>query len=176
MLLLAPLGGASLPRRSPEYAVKLTTGRQLLLSTYRGKVVVLMFVATDCSHCQTTSQLMERIQKEYRPRGLQTIAVAFNDLAMMLVPGFISQTGASFPVGYDRRESVFAYLQRPVTMQTYVPIMVFIDRQGMIRGQYIGDDKFFAEPEKNIRATLETLLKEPAVTQPAATKAPPKSK
>ena len=43
--------------------------------------------------------------------------------------------------------------------------MVFIDRQGMIRGQYIGDDKFFENPEKNIRSTLETLLKEPAATQ-----------
>lgn len=176
MLLLAPLVGATLPRRSPEFAVKLTTGRQLLLSTYRGKVVVLMFVSTDCSHCQTTSQLMESIQKEYRPRGLQTMAVAFNDMAMMLVPGFISKTGATFPVGFGARESVFAYLQRSLTIQTYVPIMVFIDRQGMIRGQYVGDDKFFENPEKNIRGMLETLLKEPAANPPGVSQAPPKSK
>jgi thiol-disulfide isomerase/thioredoxin len=176
ILLLAPLVGATLPRRSPEYAIKLITGQQLLLSTYRGKVVVLMFVSTDCSHCQATSQLMESIQKEYRPRGLQTLAVAFNDMAMMLVPGFISKTGASFPVGYDAREPVFSYLQRPLTVQTYVPIMVFIDRQGMIRGQYVGDDKFFEDPQKNIRSTLDTLLKEPAVAQPAASKTAPRSK
>jgi hypothetical protein len=119
---------------------------------------------------------MESIQKEYRPRGLQTLAVAFNDMAMMLVPGFISKTGASFPVGYDAREPVFSYLQRPLTVQTYVPIMVFIDRQGMIRGQYVGDDKFFENPEKNIRGMLDTLVKEPAAAQPAASKAPPKSK
>ena len=176
ILLLAPLAGATVPRRSPEYAVRLTTGRQLLLSAYRGKVVVLMFVATDCSHCQDTSRFMESIQKEYRPRGLQTLAVAFNEMAMMLVPGFISQTGASFPVGYDTRESVFSYLERPVAMQTYVPIMVFVDRRGMIRGQYVGDDKFFEDREKNIRSTLETLLKEPAAAQPAARKAPLQSK
>ncbi len=168
--------GASVPRRSPEYAVKLTTGRQLLLSTYRGKVVALMFVSTDCPHCQDTCRFMESIQKEYRPRGLQTLAVAFNDMAMMLVPGFIGQTGASFPVGYDTRESVFSYLQRPSNAQTYVPIMVFIDRHGMIRGQYVGDDKFFENSEKNIRSTLDTLLKEPAVAQRRAIKAPPRSK
>jgi peroxiredoxin len=165
--LLAPLVGATVPRLSPEYTVKLTTGRQILLSSYRGKVVVLMFVSTDCSHCQATSQFMESIQKEYRPRGLQTMAVAFNDMAMMLVPGFITKTGASFPVGYDTREAVHSYLQRPLTIQTYVPIMVFIDRQGMIRGQYIGDDKFFdeQEKEKNIRNMLETLLKAPTATK-----------
>ena len=165
ILLLAPLVGATVPRPSPEYTVKLTTGQQLSLSSYRGKVVVLMFVSTDCSHCQETSQLMERIQKEYRPRGVQTLAVAFNDMAMMLVPGFISKTGVSFPVGYDARDSVFSYLQRSLTIQTYVPIMVFIDRQGMIRGQYIGDDKFFEDREKNIRNMIETLLKAPAATK-----------
>jgi peroxiredoxin len=171
-----PLLGATAPRRSPEYTVKLTNGRQLLLSTYRGKVVALMFVSTDCPHCQDTSRFMESLQKEYRPRGLQTMAVAFNEMAMMLVPGFISTTGASFPVGYDTRASVFSYLQRPVTLQTYVPIMVFIDRQGMIRGQYVGDDKFFEDPQKNIRSTLDTLLKEPAAAQPPASKAAPRSK
>ena len=156
--------------------MRLTNGRQLLLSTYRGKVVALLFVSTDCPHCQDTSRFMESLQKEYRPRGLQTMAVAFNEMAMMLVPGFISTTGASFPVGYDTRKSVFSYLQRPESLQTYVPIMVFIDRQGMIRGQYVGDDKFFADPQKNIRSTLDALLKEPALPQPVASKAPPRSK
>lgn len=176
ILLLAPLVGATVPRRSPEYTVKLTTGQQLLLSSYRGKVVVLMFVSTDCPHCQVTSRFLESIQKEYRPRGVQTMAVAFNDMAMMLVPGFVSQTGASFPVGYDVRESVFSYLQLPLNFRMFVPSMVFIDRQGMIRGQYIGDDKFFEDQERNIRNTLETLLKAPAATQQATAKTPPKSK
>jgi thiol-disulfide isomerase/thioredoxin len=175
-LLLAPLVAVAVPRQSPEYAVKLTTGRQLLLSSYRGRVVVLMFVSTDCPHCQAASRLMEGIQKEYRPRGLQTLAVAFNDMAMMLVPGFINQTGASFPVGYDARESVFSYLQLPLTFRMFVPAMVFIDRQGMIRGQYLGDDKFFDNTEKNIRSMLETLLKEPAAAPQSASKAPPRSK
>jgi len=176
VFLLAPLVAATAPRRSPEYAVKLTTGQQLLLSSYRGKVVALMFVSTDCPHCQDTSQLMERIQKEYGPRGLRTMAVAFNDMAMMLVPGFIKKTGATFPVGYSERESVFSYLRRPLAAQTYVPIMVFIDRQGQIRGQYLGDDKFFENPEKSIRNTLEPLLNEPAAAMPRARKAPLPSK
>ena len=150
--------------------MRLTNGRQLLLSTYRGKVVALLFVSTDCPHCQDTSRFMESLQKEYRPRGLQTMAVAFNDMAMMLVPGFISTTGASFPVGYDTRKSVFSYLQRPESLQTYVPIMVLIDRQGKIRGQYLGDDPFFeaASHEMNIRTTIDKLLKEPGTTKTAA--------
>jgi thiol-disulfide isomerase/thioredoxin len=162
--LLLPLKGAEVPRSSPEYAIKLTTGRQLLLSSYRGKVVALMFVSTDCPHCQDTCRFMETIQKEYGPKGFQTLAVAFNAMALMLVPDFIKVTGATFPVGYDERDPVFNYLQRSITLRTYVPIMVFIDRKGMIRGQYMGDDPFMSDREKNIRGMIEKLLKEPGGT------------
>jgi thiol-disulfide isomerase/thioredoxin len=164
---LAPLLGADLPRRSPEYAIKLTTGQQLLLSSYRGRVVFLLFVNTDCPHCQDTCRLMEQIQKEYGPRGFQTLAVAFNDMALMYLPGFIKTTGATFPVGYDAREPVLAYLQSSPRM---VPVGVFIDRKGMIRAQHAGDGDFWQDREKNIRSMVEKLLKEPGGGPPSATK------
>lgn len=161
---LAPLTSASIPRPSPEFAVKLTTGRQLLLSSYRGKVVALMFISTDCSHCQDTCRLiMEKLQKEYGSQGFQTLAVAFNPMAVMLVPDFISKTGVTFPVGADTVESVYAYLDLSTTMRTWVPIMVFIDRKGIIRSQFVGDDAgFTSNAEKRIRNCIEPLLKEPA--------------
>ncbi len=161
-VLIAPLTAAEVSRPSPEYAVRLTNGKQILLSSYRGKVVAFMFVSTDCPHCQDTCRLMETLLKEYGPRGFQVLAVAFNPMAIMLVPEFIKITGATYPVGYSERDPVFDYLQRSVTLRTYVPIMVFIDRKGMIRGQYLGDDPFFNDREKNTRNIIEKLLKEPA--------------
>jgi peroxiredoxin len=175
---LAPLTSASIPRPSPEFVVKLTTGRQLLLSSYRGKVVVLMFISTDCSHCQDTCRdIMEKLQKEYGSQDFQTLAVAFNSMAAMLVPDFIKKTGVTFPVGADSLESVYTYLDISTTLRTYVPIMVFIDRQGMIRSQYLGDDPgFLASPEKRIRNSIEPLLKEPARGGTSAPKSSPAGK
>ena len=170
ILMLAPLAAATVPRRSPEYAVKLTTGRQILLSSFRGKVVVLMFVSTDCPHCRDTCGLMSGLQKEYGPKGVETLAVAFNEGAMMLVPSFIQRSGATFPVGFDGRDPVLEYLQIPMGFNLYVPIMVFIDRSGTIRHQYLGDDPFFGNQEKNIRTTLDGLLKEPVRTPTSAGK------
>jgi len=160
-MVLAPLAAATVPRPSPEYAIKLVSGRQLLLSSYRGKVVALLFVSTDCPHCQDTCRLMESLQKEYGPHGFQTLAVAFNAMAIMLVPDFIKATGATYPVGYDSRDPVFAYLERSPTLLTYVPIIVFVDRKGTIRGQYLGDDNFMADRDKNIPLMIQRLLKEP---------------
>jgi len=50
-----------------------------------------------------------------------------------------------------------------------MPQVVVIDRNGTIRTQYAGDDKFFerADQEKNFRDLIEPLLKE-GQTQTAA--------
>jgi hypothetical protein len=110
---------------------------------------------------------MEKVQRQYGPRGLQTLAVAFNPMAIMLVQEFINKTGATFPVGYEERDPVFAFLQRSTTLRTYVPILVLIDRNGMIRGQHLGDDPIFTvdpatKESLQVRAAIDRLLKEPA--------------
>jgi len=143
-----------------------------LLSQHRGKVVLLMFFMTTCPHCQTTSQLIERLSREYGPRGFQPLAVAFNANADTLVPEFVRTYGLTFPVGYDQRDPVYAYLGRQATQRTFVPILTFIDRKGVIRNQYFGDDAFFQNQEANIRALVEQLLREPG----AAPRARPRKK
>jgi peroxiredoxin len=165
---LTPLPGADTPRPAPNYTIKLISGQPVPLSSYRGKVVALLFVSTTCPHCQETCRLMNSLRKEYGPRGFEAAAVAFNPMARMLLPEFIQKSGATFPVGYDDSDPVYSFLQRPTILQTFVPIMVFIDRQGLIRGQYLGDDSFFKDSEKNIRSMIETLLKTPAAAKKSA--------
>jgi hypothetical protein len=55
-----------------------------------------------------------------------------------------------------------------------VPQLVFIDRKGVIRAQYAGNDPFFKDEERNVRAQIEGLLKEGAA--PAGSRKPAKSK
>jgi hypothetical protein len=50
--------------------------------------------------------------------------------------------------------------------QLFVPIMVFIDRKGMIQDEYIGDETFLRDPPHNVRAELDKIL---AKTPPAKT-------
>jgi hypothetical protein len=70
-------------------------------------------------------------------------------------------------VGFNNQTDVDGYLQHPVILRLLVPQLVFIDRQGTIRAQYGGEDKFFAEDQdKHIREQIEVLLKD----QPAAHK------
>lgn len=177
---LAALHAAEVPRPAPEFVIKFTSGQQILLSQYRGKVVALEFLSTTCPHCQTCSALLEKMYKEYGPRGFQPLAVAFNEMAGLLVPDYIKQSGLTFPVGFSERDPVLNYLQHPTILRLMVPQLIFIDRKGTIRAQHGGDTDFFTNEEKNMRAQIEALLKEPAAfrkTAPASKAkktAPPK--
>ena len=170
-ILLAPLFAAQVPRPAPEFPIRLVDGQVLHLSQYKGKVVALAFVQTTCPHCQHLSVLLNRMYKEYAPRGFQVLAVAFNPMATLLVPDFVKALDLSFPVGVGLHEEVEAYLQHPAMEILYVPQLVFIDRQGIIQAQYRGQDDFFKEPvgEANLRHQIEALLA-PHAARPAASK------
>lgn len=150
-----------LPRPAGEFAIKMPNGQITLLSQYTGKVVVLALISTTCPHCQHTTQLLSGLQNEYAPRGVQFLAAAFNPDAAQLVPGFIAQFKPTFPVGSAERDSVLEYEQASLVKPNYVPELIFIDRNRVIRVQHDGGDDFFKDQEKNIRETIELLLKEP---------------
>jgi cytochrome oxidase Cu insertion factor (SCO1/SenC/PrrC family) len=159
---VAALPAAQVPRQSPEYAFTLGNGQQALLSKYKGKVVVLEFLLTTCPACQETSRILSKLNSELGAKGFQPIGVAINPDADLT--GFIRQYNVNFPVGKGSRESAYAYLQHSIMAPNfYVPQLVFIDRKGVIRGQYGGSDPFVSNnKEANIRAMVEKLLTEGA--------------
>lgn len=160
--LFAGLGiAADVPRPSPEFAISMMGGKQILVSQYRGKVVALAFILTTCPHCQKTVGYLSAMQREYGPRGFQVLASAIEDMAAMNLPDFIKRFQPPFPVGFNDRNPVLEYLHHPAMFRLMMPQLVFIDRTGMIRAQYSGEDKFFADDqEKNLREQIESLLKE----------------
>lgn len=159
-----------IPRPAGEFAIKMPSGQVNLLSQYSGKVVLLAFISTTCPHCQKTTQLLSSLQNEYAPRGVQFLAAAFNPDAAQLVPGFIAQFRPTFPVGSAERDSVLEYEQASLAKPNYVPDLIFIDRNRVIRAQHDGGDDFFKDQEKNIREMLDTLLKEPVKSAKASHK------
>jgi peroxiredoxin len=171
--------GAQVPRPSPEFAIQMPSGQQELLSKHKGKVVVLEFLLTTCPHCQNSSRILSKLKDEFGAKGFQPLGVAINPEAD--VTDFVRRFNVNFPVGKGTREAAYGYLQHSIMAPSfYVPQMVFIDRQGVIRAQYGGGDPFLASNEDaNIRGMVEKLLGEdgaasskakPKVSKPAAAK------
>jgi len=167
LCLASTMMAADIPRPSPDFAINLNDGTQIHPSQYQGKVVVVAFILTYCSHCQFTVQILARLQKEYGPQGLQVVASAIDPMSSMKVPDFIKQFQPGFPVGFNEHNAAIEYLQHPIMYRLMMPQLVFIDRKGTIRAQHAGDEEAFfneATQEKNLRDAIEGLLKEPTQT------------
>lgn len=97
------------------------------------------------------------------PKGFQPLGIAAASEHIPLLPQFIRQFGLTFPVGFTEGDLARGYLQISAMQQMYVPHIVFIDRQGMIREQHVGDD-LFKDEETNIRKKVLELLSAPPLT------------
>jgi thiol-disulfide isomerase/thioredoxin len=156
-LAAVPLAG-QVPRPAPDFTVMLPGGKPLPLKSLHGKVVLLAFVFTTCSHCQHLTPELSALQSEFAGKGVQIVECAFNDgVNDQAAQEFATQFKAAFPVGYKDRASVLAFLRMSILSPLYVPHLVFIDRHGAIRNDVAGESDFMKDPVRNIRAELTKL-------------------
>jgi peroxiredoxin len=150
-----------MPRKAPEITIVEPSGKQTLLTSYRGKVVALAFIFTTCSHCQAECGVLNKLQSELGSKGFQALAVAFNDNAGMLVNSFVQNFHTTFPVGYAARQTVTDYLQlndNDPSNGWNVPQIVLIDRKGMIVAQSAAKGSEELQEENSLRKKITDLL------------------
>ena len=150
-----------LPRPSPDFTIVEPSGKKTMLSSYRGKVVLVGFFATYCSHCQDTAKAFNSLQQAFGSEGLQAIGIGFEQgVTADKVKEFQHLYAPSFPVGLSKADSVISYLGLSVMERFVYPQVVLIDRKGIIRAQ--SDAKGTPELQDfvGLRPQIEKLLKE----------------
>jgi cytochrome c biogenesis protein CcmG, thiol:disulfide interchange protein DsbE len=106
------------------------------LSDYRGQVILLNIWATWCDPCKKEMPSMERLHRDLKDRGLAVVAVSIDKPDMeSTIRQFVKDYDLTFDVLYDRAE-----LFRAVYRYTGVPETYIIDREGVIRRKWIGED------------------------------------
>lgn len=165
---------ASVPRPSPEYAVQMLDGKQLLISQFRGKVLAVEFLLTTCSHCQRAARTMQAMYKEFNKQGFEVVGIAVNTeggQAARDIPKFHNEQAVTWPIGLaPNREGLNDYLQRSYMDRLMMPQMVFIDRKGVIQYQFGGENAIFNEPqEPHFQGLISKMLKAPASAAPTTT-------
>src|ERR1700683_1777355 len=185
VVLLSALGvsafsaPAVVPRPAKELEIVEPGGKHDLLTSYRGKVVVVQFLFTTCPHCQAYSQLLTKIQGEYGPKGFQALGAAFNEEAnSLVVSNYIEKYRVGFPVGPVMRDTVMSFLGFSLMDRLVVPQIVLIDKKGQIREQTEANPTapMPLQDETHLRASIEKLLAEGGgETAPSATGAPSKA-
>ncbi len=162
LISFALLAQPPMPRKAPELTIVEPSGKQTLLSSYRGKVVALAFIMTTCPHCQAECGVLTKLQGELGSKGFQPLAVAFNENSQFLVSPFVESLHITFPVGYAKeRATVVDFLQAddsPTSKGWNVPQMVLIDRKGMIVAQSAPKGSPELQEETSLRQKITELL------------------
>jgi thiol-disulfide isomerase/thioredoxin len=154
----------AVPRKASDIGIQIGTDKYLWLSQQSGKTCVLAFILTTCPHCQFTVGLLNQIQKDYADKGVQVIASAIEPMSSLHIPAFQKQFQLQFPVGYNDQNYVQKFLGRGDNDPMFMPQLAFVDRGGVIRAQYAGDDAALSRDiqDKSLREALDRTLKEGA--------------
>ena len=149
-------------RKSPELSITKPSGDDLLLSSFKGKVVVVEFLFLGSSHCLQLAEMLNRLQADLGSLGFQAVGVAFGPHSDIAMVGHVAERlHLTYPFGDSTSENVDAYLGRQGAEKLKIPQMIVIDRKGMIRAT-TGTGNPTLEDEALIRVVLEPLLKEPS--------------
>lgn len=169
-LAAGALAAPPVPRPAKELEIDQPNGQHLLLSSLKGKVVVVQFLYTTCPHCQAFSQELTQLLGQYGPKGLTAVGGAFNEADNSMVANYIKQYHVGFPVGVMQRETVINFMGFSLLDRLVVPQIALIDRKGMIREETEANPTV-APPLQNpqhLKMMIEKLLAEGAATSKSA--------
>ena len=128
-LLLLP-SAVTVAQDSPpkELSLKDIKGRNLRLSSYRGKVVLLNFWATWCPPCRTEIPDLIKLQRDYENRGLQVIGVTYPPQTLREVRGFVRRAKVNYPVALGTKETKLLF-----SSSETLPMTIVIGTDGRVR-------------------------------------------
>lgn len=128
LAILPSLSFGQTGQKAPALALKDLQGRNVRLSDYKGKVVLLNFWATWCPPCRAEMPDLIKMQREYRGRGLQVIGITYPPQTAGEVRRFIRKLRVNYPVAIGTKETK-ALFDPGETL----PFTVIIDREGNFR-------------------------------------------
>jgi peroxiredoxin len=168
---VSAFAASPVPRPARELDIASPDGHHILLSQYKGKVVLIQFLLTTCPHCQAMSEMVTGLQHQFGMRGFQALGAAVNTAEVPLIKQYIDQHHVGFPVGavpYETSRSFLALTDPNVRLG--FPQVVIIDKQGRIQAQSEPEGTEDLQDQAYLTKFIEKLLTAPAAGAPGAAK------
>ncbi len=130
-----------------NFTLKLLDGKDFHFSDHKGKPVLINFFASWCLPCREGMPVLEKIVREYEPKGVIFLGIAIDDTEEKM-KDFVAKYGVTFPVGLDKT----AAIQKSFGIYG-IPTTYFIDKQGVINYSHSG-----SVTEELLQHELDKLL------------------
>lgn len=115
---------------APDFTITLTDGKQVTLSSLRGKVVMLQFTASWCGVCRKEMPYIEKdIWLKHKDNADFALIGIDRDEPLDKVLAFAKSTGVTYPLGLDPGADIFA---KYALRESGITRNVLIDREGKI--------------------------------------------
>jgi peroxiredoxin len=146
------IGYASVNTNSlaPDFTLNDIYGKKVMLSQFRGKVVILNFWSIWCGPCLAEMPSLNKLYLEFKDKGLMVIGIA-EDPAEKPVKSYIQEKGLAFPVLMDKERKVYFKYSL-----FGIPVTFLIDKKGVIVEKFIGE-RDWSSPQ--MKEKISNLLK-----------------
>lgn len=115
---------------APDFTITLTDGKQVSLSSLRGKVVMLQFTASWCGVCRKEMPFIEKdIWLKHKGNADFALVGIDRDEPLDKVLAFAKSTGVTYPLGLDLGADIFA---KYALRESGITRNVLIDKEGKI--------------------------------------------
>ncbi len=120
-------------RTAPDFSLRTLDGRQVKLSDYRGKIVILDFWATWCKPCKLELPHFIELYKEFGREDLEIIGVSLDRTGTGELAAFVKEWEIPYVIVLGTGQVVQDYGEIRGIPTTFV-----IDRQGNVFRKYVG--------------------------------------
>ncbi len=132
-------------KNAPNFTLRDLEGRDISLSDFHRKPVLLNFWATWCIPCRTEMPSMERLHREYKEKGLVILAVSVDRKSTEKVKKFVKELNLTFPILLDPPGKTFR------TYKVYaIPATFLINKYGIIVDKIIWEKDWASKESKEL--------------------------
>ncbi len=118
---------------APDFTFPDLDGRQVSLSDFRGKVVLVNIWATWCPPCRDEMPSMQKLYERFKGEHFEILAVSIDADGREAVAPFMQQMNLTFPALLDPEGKI-----RSLYAITGVPESFIIDKNGILVQRVIG--------------------------------------
>ncbi len=133
LLCGAALFAAGPLRRAPGFCLMDTSQQWHDLADYRGKIVLVEFMKSECPHCASFSTVLNGLKLKYGDK-LAILAISNPPDTPQILAQFAKGHNLSYPLLLDQGQAAYSYVRTP---SIDLPTVYLIDANGMIRNFWV---------------------------------------
>lgn len=132
-----PFAAAAAPpadrKVAPDFTLKDAVGKDVKLSSFKGKVVLLNFWATWCGPCKVEMPWFIEFQNKFQGKRFTVLGVSMDEDGWKVVKPYVEARGINYPILLGNEDVAKKYEGLDA-----LPTTLVLDRNGKIDARHMG--------------------------------------